>query len=157
MQIKSFVNKPRQGAGDAVRPQLTSLIDVMTILLVFLIQSFSAEGSLVSATPAVALPLSSATAAPQPHPTVTMTTDALLLDGKKVVALRELHKSEALSIAALEKALGARNKGDTAAAASVVVEADRRISFADVKKVLYTCSKAGFSDFSVLVLREEPL
>jgi biopolymer transport protein ExbD len=31
-----------------IKPQLTSLIDVMTILLVFLLKSFSVEGNLIS-------------------------------------------------------------------------------------------------------------
>lgn len=157
MQQTSFLNKSKPVGAEAIRPQLTSLIDVMTILLVFLIQSFSAEGSLVSASPAVELPLSSSATTPQPHPTVTMTRDALLLDGKKLVALQEVHQSEALSIDALAQALGVRAQRDSSAVRSVVVEADRRTSFADVKKVLFTCSQSGFSDFSVLVLREEPL
>jgi hypothetical protein len=39
------------------RPQLTSLIDVMTILLVFLIKSFSVDGNLITPSDDLILPV----------------------------------------------------------------------------------------------------
>jgi biopolymer transport protein ExbD len=37
----------------------------------------------------------------------------------------------------------------------VMIQADKNIEFEIVKKVMYTCSKAGATDFTILVVNEE--
>lgn len=56
-----------------VRPQLTSLVDVMTILLVFLIKSFSSEGSLVTPAADLVLPVSTSEETPRVRSSIEIT------------------------------------------------------------------------------------
>jgi hypothetical protein len=44
---------------------------------------------------------------------------------------------------------------DISTVPKVLIQCDREIEFSIVKKVMFSCSKAGFSDFSVLVIQEE--
>ena len=43
---------------------------------------------------------------------------------------------------------------DTTAGLAGTIQSDRRIDFALLKRVLYTCNQAGYDDLSLLVLRE---
>jgi biopolymer transport protein ExbD len=55
------LQKPRSKKNlKAIKPQLTSLIDVMTILLIYLLKSFSSEGEIVTVSKDLMLPESSA-------------------------------------------------------------------------------------------------
>jgi biopolymer transport protein ExbD len=44
---------------------------------------------------------------------------------------------------------------DPATAGKLLIQADKEVPFAIVKKVMYSCSKAGFDDFKVLVIQDE--
>ena len=70
-------NKDEKENG-SFRPQLTSLIDVMTILLVFLIKSFSVEGNLITPSADLVLPVSESKQVPTPVTTIELTKDAIL-------------------------------------------------------------------------------
>ena len=48
-----------------------------------------------------------------------------------------------------------RQRSSDSSGSELVIQCDRDIQFAAVKKIMYTCSKAGFTDFLVLVVREE--
>jgi len=51
MLLTRNLRRPTAGghSNGVAKPQLTSLVDMLTILLVFLLKSFSVEGYLVSA------------------------------------------------------------------------------------------------------------
>ena len=36
----------------------------------------------------------------------------------------------------------------------IIIQCDKELEFNIVKRVMYTCSKAGFTDFSVLVIED---
>jgi biopolymer transport protein ExbD len=137
---------------DNFRPQLTSLIDVMTILLVFLIKSFSVEGNLIVSEPSVKLPVSTIREKAKPIFRISINENELLIDGERVLLLSSLDNSDNLMIKPLFDKV---NIIDKAVKGEVMLEADRELDFYILKKVMFTCSKAGFSNFSVLVIREE--
>lgn len=152
-----FADEARVRTADSgtFRPQLTSLIDVMTILLVFLIKSFSVEGNIVTPSPDLTLPLSSSRMPARPAYTVEITRDAVIAEGTVVAENDELASTDSLLIPRLHEWMrGARPEGDTASR-EVMIQSDHRVRFDVVKRVMYTCSKAGFSDFVVLVVEEE--
>ena len=63
---KLFVIKPRRNKSiSSFTLRLTSMIDMFTILLVFLLQSFSAEGEIMSVAQDLRLPESSAETPPR--------------------------------------------------------------------------------------------
>jgi biopolymer transport protein ExbD len=139
------------------RPQLTSLVDIMVILLFFLIQSFSVEGNLVTPSTDLELPLSDASKSPQPFCNLNITQTQVLVDDEVIVTNQKIASSEDFLIPELFKMMKAqavKNK-DPLSKGKLLIQADKEIPFAIVKKVMYTCSKAGFDDFKVLVVQEE--
>ena len=145
-------------SGDGTfRPQLTSLVDVMTILLVFLIKSFSVEGDIITPSDDLVLPVSSSEKPPRPRCSIEITRHALLADGQILESLDEMAASDSLLVPQLFSWMKLQRAkcDDVQKVPEVMIQCDKDIEFAIVKKVMFTCSKAGFVDFSVLVLQEE--
>jgi biopolymer transport protein ExbD len=138
------------------RPQLTSLIDVMTILLVFLIKSFSVEGNLVTPSKDLELPFSTSSKPPTPQYTIDITKSAVIAEGTRIATLEQIGNSDSMLIEPLyEWMKNEYERLDSTGNAELLLQCDRDIIFSFVKKVMYSCSKAGFSEFSVLVIQEE--
>ena len=133
------------------RPQLTSLIDVMTILLVFLMKSFSIEGNLITPAEDLTLPESTSREVPVPVTTLEITADALSSDGERITGIDSFTDDDSLTIEPLAHWLGSRK---SSASREIMLQADRRIPFSVIKRVMYTCSKTGFDDFTILVQQE---
>ncbi len=97
--IVAGLGSSRQTGGDgSFRPQLTSLIDVMTILLVFLIKSFSVEGNLVTPAPDLELPVSSSVETPKPLPSIEITRSAVMSEGEVIAPISEFAVSDSLLV-----------------------------------------------------------
>ncbi len=135
-----------------IKPQLTSLIDVMTILLVFLIQNFSSEGQLVTASDNLTLPMSSIQTNPEMMVTVSITTDAVLVGGEKIVDLSVFAEESEYIIPELLEAM--EREQSKSLSPTMMLQADKELPFNIIKRVAFTCNRAGFSDFSILVFQE---
>ena len=155
---KNFSASKENGESDAVfRPQLTSLVDVMTILLVFLIQSFSVEGTLVTPAPDLSLPVSTSRQPAKPKLAIEISKSYVLSGGTIIAYIDEFKRSDSLLIPALYDYMIVQKTMyvDKKRAQEVLIQSDREVAFNILKRVMYTCSRAGFIDFSVLVLKEE--
>jgi biopolymer transport protein ExbD len=143
--------------GGVTKPQLTSLIDVMTILLVFLLKSFSVEGTLVRPSDDLALPEANTTQRPVPALNVEITTNGINVDGRPVAGMDRIVQSDSLMIPELYQWLTSLSQltGTAEQDNEVIIQCDRYLDFKYVKKVMFTCSKARYSDFSLLVLEKE--
>ena len=143
------------GGGGVFRPQITSLVDVMTILLVFLIKNFSVDSDVVSPPSNVDLPLSTSQKPAQPRCAVTITKEEIIAGDRVVANTAEVERSDSLIIEPLRVMMSALLPSclvDESGAA--VILCDKDVNFAVVKKVMSTCSKAGVVDYSILVLKE---
>jgi len=142
------------------RPQLTSLVDMMTILLVFLLKSFSVEEERLVAAD-LALPVSTTEAAAPEVPAVVVARDAVLVDGRVVVDLTA-GAPDHHAWTALTDALVARNGIDdprgsrpgSVSSGRVAVQCDRDHEFALVKHVMDACRNAGYEGLALVVRRE---
>ena len=147
------------GLGNAetgtFRPQLTSLVDVMAIILVFLIKTFSTEGNIITPSSDLELPVSTAVKQPTPRWSIEISRDFILSDGAPIASAKSYEKGDSLLIPELLKWLKDKRglRADTTSKA--LIQCDKDVPYAVVKKVMYTCSRAKFTDFSVLVIREE--
>ena len=144
----SIGNNQSEQSDDVTSPQLTSLIDVMTILLVFLIQSFSAEGNLITTQTDIKLPYSEAKKTPLPTYMVQITKTEVRIQGVRVVGNDTFADSDELIIPELFE-----NLSKDEVEKRIIIEADRSLSFNIIKRVCFTCSAAGFEDFEILVDR----
>lgn len=137
-------------------PPLTSLVDMMTILLVFLLQSFSAEGSLFTPTEDLKIPESAARKKAPVALIVEVSRKDVLVDGRFVVSVDEVAKNDSLVVKPLHDwLLGvAAFSGRAKNGREVVIQCDRNTDFRILKKVMATCARASWSDFSLLVLEK---
>jgi biopolymer transport protein ExbD len=147
------------GLGNAdtgtFRPQLTSLVDVMAIILVFLIKTFSTEGNIITPSSDLELPVSTAIKQPTPRWSIEIARDFILSDGAPIASTKSYEKSDSLLIPELLAWLKDKRRLRADTTSQALIQCDKEVPYAIVKKVMYTCSRAKFTDFSVLVIREE--
>ncbi len=153
MKVKGLSQNVSSDSDNAIRPQLTSLIDVMTILLVFLIQNFSVEGNLITPSDDLTLPISSVDVRPEMLVSVQISNSAVMLDGEVIIQNSLFVDTEEYMIPSLLERM--KIEFERVKQPKLMLEVDRELDFNVVKRVAFTCSKAGFSDFSILVYQEE--
>jgi biopolymer transport protein ExbD len=144
--------------------QLTSLIDIFTVLLLFLLKSLVVGGAAVTPFPGVSLPPSSSTAAFKESPVVVVSKSQVVVDGAAVCPTDEVVQSGELKVPALEQALAAvRQKSESLAEhagssskfeGKLILQADETIPFHVLQKVMYTSQTVGFYDITLAVLQK---
>jgi biopolymer transport protein ExbD len=144
--------------------RLTSMIDMFTILLVFLLHSFSAEGEIMSVSQDLRLPESTAKKPPKATPILVVTNEWLILDGKPVekfanvvqqkdVTIGKLGR-QLLEIKAFSEDLGQLDS-NMGFKGSITIQGDREIPFEVLKKIMFTCGQVGFNNMLLAVHQEE--
>ncbi len=150
----------RHNRSKEVALKLTSMIDMFTILLVFLLKSYSAEGQIMSVAPDLKLPESTAQKAPQTTSIVAITEEAILLDGKKlttvdrVMSNKELIIPELLNELQRLKSLSERVgelSSDMGFTGKISIQGDRELPYLIIKKIMFTCGKVGYNDMLLAV------
>lgn len=145
------------------RLNLTAMVDVFTVLLVFLLKSYSAEGTLTAAAQNLELPASTSSLSPQPTITITISEDALFVDDEQVGPLAELTDGEAPYIPELGQALKLRVEKARLIAGSnpahtfqgrVTILGDKSTPFATLERVMYTASSSEFGDIALAVYQK---
>lgn len=137
------------------RPQLTSLVDVMAIILVFLIKTFSTEGNIITPSSDLELPVSTSTKKPTPQWSIEIARNAVMSEGTFIASTDAYARKDSLLIPELFKWLENKRKLRSDTTSQALIQCDKEVPYAIVKKVMYTCSKAKFIEFSVLVIQEE--
>src|SRR5262249_22061876 len=87
-QARKALNKLRnelESAGDVNHLNITAMMDMMTILLVFLLKQFAAEQAAMQLSEGLQLPKSVSPLKPTPSVNVTVSTEAIIVEGEKVV------------------------------------------------------------------------
>lgn len=145
--------------------KLTSLIDMFTMILVFLLKSFSAEGEIMTVTDDLRLPESSSTKKPVVASIVAINQEYILLDGEQVIETSAiLNMAPEASIPELSQALDTRKtladglgvvNEDMAFSGKINIQADKDIPYLIIKKVMMTCGLNGYNDIMLAVIEME--
>lgn len=148
---------------------ITSMTDMFTVLLVFLLQNYTTSQVEVKMANNLELPISNSERNPTPAIQLSISKDKIELDGKEIATIEKLNfkgtdidKNDDQFITPLfnaleeinkknEAAKAARNPADTKGAAAdaekegkIIIMADASFSYDVLKKVMYTSSMAGF-------------
>lgn len=150
MILSGRIKKKREFPSGA-KLQLTSLVDVMTILLVFLLKSFSAEGNMITQSKDLHLPVSSSQTPAEMIKSVKVTKSSILVDDSVLIPISSFKNNDSVLISPLLNYF----KAHTSTNKEIMIESDKDQPFDVIKKVMATCSKAGITDFQILVLRED--
>ncbi|MDP7111440.1 MAG: biopolymer transporter ExbD [Myxococcota bacterium] len=136
----------RAGPSPVGHAGLTSLVDVVTILLVFLLRSYSVDPPVRPDDPGFQLPLSAAETPVVRALEVDVTGELIAVEGRRTAdtgyyASRDEDLVEELYVAV-----------QASAARAVNVRVDRDVPYGITRKVLFTCQQAG-ADQLTLVAR----
>lgn len=149
---------------------MTSMLDILTCVLFFLLKNYSSVVSDFSASKDLSLPSSSSLIPPVPSLHLVVTKEAILLDNQPIAKIinGDIEKAElfkdGITIVKLAQALKAQkdrsqlqtptatnnpNNKEQSFSGTIVLQADKSLNFNLLKKVIYT---AGISDFVMLKL-----
>lgn len=145
--------------------QITSLIDVFTILLVFLLKSYATEGHVMQLAESIRLPASTAREKVNPAVAVAFNGRALYVDGDLVIADVEPYteSSDPLVEPLYEELKGRADRLKKVAASNpavvftgeITLQSDKEVPFRLLKKVIYTAGQAEYVNQSLAVIQEE--
>jgi biopolymer transport protein TolR len=144
--------------------RLTPMIDMFTILLVFLLKSFSAEGQIMTIAPDLRLPESTAKMSPKTTSVVAVTQEWVLLDGRPVARVEDVLSSSTIIVPNLLKELQdlrALTEGISQLApgmafkGNITIQGDKGIAFELLKRVMVTCGRMGYNDMFLAVMELE--
>jgi biopolymer transport protein ExbD len=138
---------------------LTSLMDVFTILVFFLVMNSGSEvlepGNLV-------LPESVIETKPVETVVINIGTEDVLVQGEPVVRTADLIASGGGDIVPImtrlaelqERVIGVRTQ-TVAKSSAITILADKSIPFAVVKQIMSTCTTQGYTRISLAVIQKE--
>ncbi len=146
----------RRGGGPA-QIILTSLIDIFTVLLFFLL-IHAANVEVLPEPRDLELPESVAQEKTKKTPVVMVTRREILLEGKRVIGAAEAMKAEQADIPLLQAALSSLPKlplteDEKDLPPAVTIMGDKVIPYKLLRKVMQTCSQAGYGRISLAVMR----
>jgi len=136
-------------AKNSVGFNLVSLMDIFTILVFFLLVNSSSEQVLPNLK-VLQLPESVAEQKPRQVLRVMVTQEAILLQDRNIVGLESVKRSGEKLIPELVAALQNQRKQGK----EVMIMADKDIPYKVLKKVMLSCSQAGFSKISLPVVQK---
>ena len=151
--------------------QVTSMVDMFVILLVFLLKSYSTSPVQISPSDKLTLPVSTAMKDPVDVLKLIVSKDGVFVDDKKVVDFKDgqvnvadVDQSDTQFIRALYTALDEQAKKSRNIASQnetiefdgkVIMQADRTLPYELLRKVMYTSMMAGYSDVKIAVMTND--
>lgn len=158
---------------------ITSMMDMMTIILVFLLKSFGASELVVN--PSIKLPVSKSDQPPSQAVNVVVSKSAIIVDNKEVVGIesyddpkypgQKLYRiadkdkvsfnvpklqAELQTVVAQAESFSAKaasaGRSDIKFEGKVIFQIDKDIPFALLRDVMYNAGQAKFSEFEFVVI-----
>lgn len=147
------------------------MVDMFTILIVFLLKSYSTSAVHITPQKNLQLPTSSSYDAPVESLRLVVSLDGVYVEDKKVVALEQgnfqtndLESTDKKFVRKLYeeldkqaqkvKEIGDKNE-DVKFEGKVILQADERLNYETLQKVLYTSSLAGYGNLKLATFSYE--
>ncbi len=139
---------------------LVSLMDVFTILVFFLLVN-SSSSDVMEPPKNIKLPDSTVEATPRETVVVMITPEDILVQGEPVAKTQDVINSKEAIIAVVKerlllqkkKIIGLKTK-ESSGSQEVTVLAHRTVPFRLMKKVMSSCTSAGYSKISLAVIQK---
>ena len=159
--------KEREAAGEIHELNITAMMDMMTIILVFLLKTYAASAIMLTQSEDIKPPISSTRAVPKDTVAVTITTQDILVGDRVVVTLengqvpprlldgrlvRPLDQALRHEVDKL-KTIAARNPSAPFSRELSVI-GDRKIPYDLLLTVLYTAGQAELENYRFVVLQK---
>jgi biopolymer transport protein ExbD len=139
---------------------LTSLMDVFTILVFFLLVN-SGSVEVVEAPKDVELPESVVESKPRETVVISISADEVLVQGKLVAFVDEILSDRESAVgpinarlAELKESVIGINTKTVAGSQEVTILADRSVPFTVIKTIMSTCTAEGYENVSLAVIQK---
>jgi biopolymer transport protein ExbD len=151
--------------------QITSMVDMFVILLVFLLKSYSTSPVIITPSEGMTLPASTSAKDPVDALKLMVSKSGVYVEDKKIIDLKDgaidvkdVDPSDTQFIRSLYTELDTQaSKTRTIASKNetiefdgkVLMQADRGLNYETLRKVMYTAMMAGYSDVKIAVLSKD--
>lgn len=161
------MRKYMDGRNAAFKIQITSMVDMFVILLVFLLKSYSTSPVQINPSKDLILPESNASTDPVDVVKMVVAKNGIFIEDRKIMELNggelkaeDTDKTDAQFIKKLFDELDAEAKKTRKIASmndtvefdgKILMQADRDLPYAILQKVMYTSMLAGYADMKLAV------
>jgi biopolymer transport protein ExbD len=165
--------KARERAGEIKELNIVAMMDMMTILLVFLLKSYQASTLSVNMSEGLVIPVSSTQLVPQENISITVSMNEVAVNDRGVVQLqggvippryKEGGRAEAFYVGTVFDALKkevdkqkyiAQYNKNAPFSGRVNVIADKKITYRTLMEVLYTAGQAELGEYKFMVMKND--
>ncbi len=166
--IRAYARK--LGEPDTIKDlNITPMMDMMTIILVFLLKTFTSETALITFDQNTQIPRSQSTLAPKQAINVTISKKVVVIEGEAIVAINNgkidpTHKRDGENgyyvtpigqymdrLAKRERQVAELSGGKFEG--ELMVVADKSTPYRLLTEVLYSAGQSGYGNYRLLVLR----
>lgn len=158
-----MARKPRKMGDQGGGLNITSMMDMMTIVLVFLLKSLDAEGNLLTQADNLQLPNSSSQKTIQEVMlTVVVDNSHVLVDNTPVIETDLVARQDSLFVTPMvdllvqkkeEEEKAAMASGGVTGPFALVVQLDKNIDYDVMYKTMATCGYSGYTNVKFAVLQ----
>ena len=153
----------RHDTGPAkVALNLTSMMDMFTIILVFLLKTFSTEGQLIQPSDNLTLPSSTVENPPEIALDVTVSQEWIMVNNEPVIDISSVENQQGIIIAPLRTVLlqyaneakrmeemhGIKFSG------KATIQGDKNLPFRTILKVMATCGRSDYPNMRLVVYQK---
>lgn len=177
----NILKRKNKKRGVTATLSLTAMVDLFTVLVIFLLQNYSSTGEIIFIPKEVILPKANRVNELKPSVVVTISSKEVLIDRTKVATFEEvqantdwvipnlrdqvkiiLEKAKADQDAklqnkfktAVDKTLGKEEAEDPNAWRKVTLQADKNIDYLTMKKIMYSIYEAGGGPINFAVAKD---
>lgn len=172
-RFRNARRKAREAAGEIKELNIVAMMDMMTIILVFLLKSYQASTLNVNMSADLSIPVSTTQLQPQENITVTVSMSELAVNDRAVVPLekgvipakyKDGRRAEAFYVGPVYDALKkevdkqkyiAQYNKNAPFSGRINVVADKKISYRTLMEVLYTAGQAELGEYKFMVMKNE--
>ena len=176
----------RKRINEAFELNITSLLDVLVIILVFIMKSFSASLTTFNTVPGLELPMSKSPDIPHESLHVILTPEAITFENERIVEFiqsaeslgnearytfsrKDLDEGGNRIVPLFDALTQAKQKSELLRSKSqartqtgeplpfegiLAIQADKRVHYDTVRRVMYTAGAAGFKTFRFLAQQD---
>ena len=160
MKTTRRMKRMSRGRNQLTKLNLTSLMDVFTILVFFLLVN-SSDGEVLPTQKSVTLPESVAEEQPRMALVVMISDTDIMIHGKVITSIEAILNADSDAAGRLKTALQTelgksrqQDKNGNPVRHEATIMGDRDIPYKILKQVMASCTEAGFARISLAVLQK---
>jgi len=146
-----------------IRVNLTSMMDMFTIILVFLLKNFSTEGTLLQPSEYLTLPSSTIEKPPEVALDLVISKEWVMVNHEPVEKVSSIITSDALVIRSLQEKLFVyareakrmEEAHGTKFSGKVTIQGDKEIPYKLLVRIMATCGKSDYPNMRLVVYKKE--